>query len=492
MCACFYRPYLNSKSEIGAPKSEAHSKFETAEMFKTPPPARFRTFGFRISDFAFRISTLLAAFASIAITAAAAPSQPQAAPVAAHQFIIGISPFLDKEVKDDVFRSLVRLMVQDLPLDSSLAIYDAFELKSITRLSLPDVRAFNSPKTRANQFAGAIGDLKKFLAEEHPRPSNSKLKFDSALRLPQFWQFLAEQPGGTEAPELLLLLGSPLYEDAKEPAFSMIEGYFPSDGHLQASRERSIFGLDEDAEKTRPFLVQWAYFGDPWINDLHREKVTRFWTLYLEKRGAQLLTFSADLPSVVAGFRAGSSGSQTVARHWTADSRDTKLEMLRVSRNVDVADWLTRDTLPDPSPRPPSKLVGPLKIGIRWKENIDLDLYATPRRGAETLFFQHTRSPEGYYYKDHRSSPGREYEFIEFETPIDVRELEASVNFYEGSCPGGPSGEIRIEFEGRIYSGAFSIQAGEGNLGRSGHSQRRFWAHIPVQEILRIAPLAER
>jgi hypothetical protein len=467
-------------------------------MFKTRPPARFRTFGFwisdlfRISDSGFRISILLACFTFSAITGAAASSQPQAGPVTAHQFVIGISPFLDKSVKDDVFRSIIRLMVQDLPLNSSLAIYDAFELKSITRVNLPNVRAFDSPKTRANQFAWAIGDLKKFLAEDHPRPTNSKLKFDGALRLPQFWQFLAEQPGRGDTTTVLMLLGSPLYEDAKEPAFSMVDGYFPSDGHLQASRERSVFGFIEDGDKSPTCLVHWAYFGDPWINDLHRENVTRFWTVYLDKRGAKLLTFSADLPSVVGGFRVGSTGPQAAVRHWTVDARDTKLEMLRVSRNVEVADWLTRDTLPDPAPRPPSSMVGPLKIGIRWKENIDLDVYATPRRGAETLFFQHTRSPEGYYNKDHRSSPGREYEFIEFESPIDVREMEASVNFYEGSCPGGPSGEIRIEFEGRLYSGAFSIQASEGNLGRSGPSQRRFWTRIPIQEILRIAPMAER
>ena len=74
-------------------------------------------------------------------------------------------------------------------------------------------------------------------------------------------------------------------------------------------------------------------------------------------------------------------------------------------------------------------------------------LYATPRRDAETLFFQHLRSPEGYYYKDHRSSPGREYEFIEFESPVDIREVEASVNFYKGDCPEGPRGEVRIEFK---------------------------------------------
>ncbi|HWY75340.1 MAG TPA: hypothetical protein VN281_06970, partial [Verrucomicrobiae bacterium] len=125
-------------------------------------------------------------------------------------------------------------------------------------------------------------------------------------------------------------------------------------------------------------------------------------------------------------------------------------------------------------------------IGIRWKDNIDLDLYAIPRPGAETLFFQHDRSAEGYYFKDHRSSPGREYEFIEFESPVDVRDVRASVNFYGGSCPAGPRGEVRIEFLNRIYVGSFEIAATEGNQGRSGRSQGRFWTEIPVQEILRI------
>src|SRR5204863_301727 len=144
--------------------------------------------------------------------------------------------------------------------------------------------------------------------------------------------------------------------------------------------------------------------------------------------------------------------------------------------------------LPEIAQIPPTTMVGPMKIGIRWKDNIDLDLYATPHAGAETLFFQHVRSPEGYYYKDHRSSPGKEYEFIEFESPVDIREVEAFVNFYKGSCPGGPRGEVRIEFDGRIYSAPFSIPAEEGNLGRAGRSQSAVWTRIPVQELLKIAP----
>jgi len=407
------------------------------------------------------------------------------------QFIIGISPFLDKSVKDEVYRGIVRLVVEDLPLNSALAIYDAFELKTVTQLSLPDARAFKSPKTRANQFAPAIRDLKLFLAEERFKPTNSHSSFEAAIRLPQFLDFLAGTTA-TNSKASILLVGSPLYQDAKEPAFSMVDGYFPSDGHLQASREQSVYGYSGDSTAAPPVILHWIYFGDPWVNDLHKEKITRFWTLYLERRGAQLAALTGDLPIALQSFR--QPGSAGAAQHWTVDAAQRKIEMLRVSRGVTVTDWLTRDTLPAGAPTPPSTMVGPMKIGIRWKEKIDLDLYAIPRPGAETLYFEHVRSPEGYYYKDHRSSPGREYEFIEFESPVDVREVEAFINFYKGSCPGGARGEVRIEFDGRIYGLPFFIRAEQGNLGRSGRSQQEFWTPIPIQKALNLVqqPIATR
>jgi hypothetical protein len=284
----------------------------------------------------------------------------------------------------------------------------------------------------------------------------------------------------------LLLIGSPLYQDQKEPGFSMVDGYFPSDGHLLSTRDKSIFGTEDALTAQRPLLVHWVFFGDPWLSDLYKEKVTRFWTLYLSRRGAQLATFCGDLPTAMQAFKACAPDALVTARHWAVDSQQTKIEMLRVGREVDLADWIQRDVIKESPSRPPSVMVGPMKIGIRWKDRIDLDLYATPHSGAETLFFQHLRSPEGYYYKDHRSSPGREYEFIEFENPVDIRQVEAYVNFYKGSCPNGPRGEVRIEFDGRIYSARFAIPASEGNRGRAGDTQEEFWTRLPVQEILRL------
>src|SRR5205823_6145968 len=169
------------------------------------------------------------------------------------------------------------------------------------------------------------------------KPTNSG--FEGVIRLPQFLDFLADTTA-TNSKVSVLLIGSPLYQDAKEPAFSMVDGYFPSDGHLQASREQSSYGFSGDSTVAPPLIVHWIYFGDPWVNDLHKEKIARFWTLYLERRGARLAAFTGDLPIALQSFRQPGTAGATSPKHWTVDTAQRKIEMLRVSRGVTKADWL--------------------------------------------------------------------------------------------------------------------------------------------------------
>ena len=407
----------------------------------------------------------------------------QEAPAQTARVIIGVSPFLDKAVKDDVYRRIVGYVLEDAPLNSAVSIYDAHHLLSVCRMEVPNVRAFKSGKTRANQFKEPIAKLRDFLAATHERPSDSgKFNWDSAVRFPQFMDFVADNlaaPGSA----LVVVLGSPLYLDPKEPGFSMVDGLFPSDAHLNASRDRSVFGLKTRVGALNGFVVHYGYFGDPWVSEAHQDKVNRFWTLYLKGQGAGLATFCGDLATVFSAVR---NSSDTPARdpRYAVDPAQTKVEMLRVSRDVRVADWITRELPATGRPAPPVRMVGTMKIGIRWKGNIDLDLYARPSARGETLFFEHARSPEGYYYKDHRSSPDREYEFIEFETPVDLREVEATINFFAGTAPGGPAGEVRVEFDGKIFSGRFSLAASHGNEGREGIGQGEFWTRIDIPELL--------
>jgi hypothetical protein len=407
----------------------------------------------------------------------------QAAPPASREtsrYVIGLTPFLENSVKDDVFRRIVGMILEDLPQKSSLVIYDAYNLTNIARLEIPDLRAFQSGKTRANQFKDQIFHLKHFLAATHERPVAARLNFDRAIRFPQFMDFVSENIG-TSDPVTVLVIGSPLYVDHKEPGFSMVDGYFPSDGHLLASREQSLFGAKSRGDALKDVTVHFGYIGDPWVSAIHREKIARFWTLYLQQQGARLATFCGDLATLFDAAKKNSS-ARTVTL--AIDPSQTKVEMLRITRDVGAADWITRDALSGPRPGPPTNNIGPMKIGIRWKGDIDLDLYASANHDAEMLFFEHTRAPEGYYFKDHRSSPEREYEFIEFESPVDIYRVVADINFYKGDVSNGPGGEVRIEFEGKIYSGQFSIAGTHGNKGRAGSSQTRYWAHIDVPAAL--------
>jgi hypothetical protein len=401
------------------------------------------------------------------------------------RYIVGISPFLQNAEKDEVFRKIAGFLLEDAGLGSSLWLYDAYHLRTISQINVPDARAFRSSKTRANQFKEQIGKLREFLATKHETPSARGLSFDRALRFPQFMDFVGENLAGTGVPVAIVLLGSPLYVDPKEPSFSMVEGAFPSDGHLLASRDQSVYGLKTRDGALQEARVHFCWFGDPWVSEVHHEKVGRFWSLYLDKQGANLATFCGDLPTTFNAVR-GSAGEPLARARHELDRANTKVEMLRISRDVAEGDWITRDVVSNAASTPPSTTVGPMKIGIRWKGNIDLDLYATPSQGAQTLFFENTRIDEGYYFKDHRSSPERDYEFIEFEKPVNVWRVESRINFFDGRAPASPGGEVRIEFGGRIYTGAFSVAARKGNEGRSGPGQEQYWFDLDIPRILKL------
>ncbi len=416
--------------------------------------------------------------ASVSAGEISSPSKP------ALRYVIGLSPFLGKEAKDSVYRRIAGFLIEDMPINSTLALYDAYHLTSITEITIPEARAFASAKTRATQFHADIRKLRNFLAAT-PAPHDSPMRgMDQAIRLPQFLDFIEETVTSPHTQLIVLVIGSPLYMDPKEPQFSMVDGYFPSDGHLVATREQSVFGLRPRPASMKDFAVHFGFFGDPWVNQIHEEKVLRFWSLYLKQRGARLESFFGDLTSLFNAAHPLATPARS--RPFDIDPSKTKIEMVRVRRDVGASDWITRDVLTKVQSGPPSSTKGPMKIGIRWQGALDLDLYASPNSRGETLFFENSRSAEGYYFKDHRASPDREYEFIEFESPVDVRQVEAMINFYEGASDAPPKGEIRIEFENKIFSGRFELQSLRGNQARSGRGQEKHWTQIDIPAILQL------
>jgi hypothetical protein len=59
----------------------------------------------------------------------------------------------------------------------------------------------------------------------------------------------------------------------------------PSNHHFQPLRTNRATGRQRPgASAARPLAVDSVYLGDPWLKELHREKITGFWSLYLERR----------------------------------------------------------------------------------------------------------------------------------------------------------------------------------------------------------------
>ncbi len=150
-------------------------------------------------------------------------------------YIVGISPFLQSSVKDTVFQGIVRLIVEGLPLNSKLEVYDAYNLKSITRLSVPGAKVFNSPKTRANQFASQIGEIREFLARDNAKGSGEKPMLDGAIRLPQFCDFLAQDRAQQEG-------------DARLPLLSDRQSALPGRARTGVFDDRRLFSIGRASE----------------------------------------------------------------------------------------------------------------------------------------------------------------------------------------------------------------------------------------------------
>lgn len=436
------------------------------------------------------IATVVAALS--ALLAAEPVPPPSARPAAPAHYVVGLSPFLERGVKDDLFRRLVGFVLDSQPVGSTLGIFDAYRLKSVARIEIPDLRAFHSSRTRANQFREPIRLLREFLAAEPPNegsvPGPDAIPAGS-LRTPQFLDFVASHVRTTHRATVILLIGNPLYVDPREPAFSMVHGYFPSDGHVNATREQSIYGTRGRERTLAETSLFWIYFGDPWISEVHRERVSRFWNLHATALGARFATLCADPATVFDQLRPSETPPVPGPAPAIADPGATRVEMLRILRRSADPDWITRDDVLDAARQPPGRMRGPMKIGIRWKGRLDLDLYARPTSEAPWLYFEHPRSAEGFYFKDHRSSPDREFEFIEFEQPVDVRAIEARVNFYAGQVSSGPEGEVRVEFENKIYTGRFQLAAHEGNEGREGRRHTSAWVRLDIPTLLHLPPV---
>ncbi len=333
-----------------------------------------------------------------------------------------------------------------------------FSLSTISTFIVPDKPAYKHPKAKFAANKAVIGKLIQF-ADDANGAGNA-----GAVRLPQLLQHIAANLAPSAGMDVIVL-GSPLYKDSKDPAFSMAEGLVPSDGHLTTGRDKTPFGISGNKTLSK-LRVHIGTEGEGWAkSDLHRNFVQRFWTLYVEAQGGgKLVTFTGDLPTL---FQRVTNNTEAPKHDYVIEPSD-KLEMIRLVVKTGQSIF-ERSVTTAALPADQAAKAQGVELGISWDcQSCDLDVYAQPHPGAETLFFGHSASKEGVYLKDYQISPRtiKGYETIVFSAPLALHQLRIAVNFYQGhASQQGVKGELRLSVNGATYAAPFTITALSGNKG---------------------------
>ncbi len=380
--------------------------------------------------------------------------------------IVGLSPYMEKTASKEQIKAVIGFLLESVEPGNSARIYDAYRLSSIGTFAVPNKKAYRHQKAKLLVNKRVVKKLLQF-ANNAVKPGGENMpSVTGAIRLPQFLRFLGENLSLNKETDILIL-GSPLYDSPTEKDFSMARGHVPSDGHLQVSMGQSLFGMTGNTELLRNFHVHLAYPNTGLkLEDIQGFFVKRFWTLFLERQGGQLATFTSDLPTL---FQRLKEKAQAPKHNYVLRQND-KLEMIlyrpkEIKKRVSIYE---RPLSTIPVSLTSMKQANNVEVSITWDcKKCDLDLYARPNPRAATIYFRNSESEEGKYIKDFRGSPqaSNSFETIIFHKPIDLGQLVLAVNFFAGNVRDHINGEFRISIDNKTFGRKFQIKATRGNKG---------------------------
>jgi hypothetical protein len=296
------------------------------------------------------------------------------------------------------------------------------------------------------------------------------------------------------------------------PCFSS-EGYclstnWPAD--LQLRDSGSVFNTTERGHQMEATTVHWLA-TDPKrsTSERHRSGMERFYSLFVANQGGALVTFT---PDVTTAFQSAFSGRRDPFLQVAVNPSDTNrlfhwvgeppVEM-RVFPTITtqevkqiviktVTNWV-EEVRRAPSPWPAVPL-GKTGIGVLWttpsgeSRFVDVDLHVPVSKEGVELSWKNRSCKSGRYFRDiQKSDPNpspdwkNSWEFVE----LDGAQLPEAIylNRYAGSA--AVTGEVRIEYNGRVQVIAFVLPAGPGNKG--GDTTRRDrspqWLRIDLRSL---------
>lgn len=387
-------------------------------------------------------------------------------PARAYELIIGLSPHQDSARAEAQVKTVLQFLTDTLEPSQSALLVDAYNIQSLGTFEVPANPAYRHPKAKIMANRQVVSAMLAFAKNARAPQGGAEPTVMGAIRLPQVLAFIGQNYTPNDKSQVVLL-GSPLYDDPADRAFSMSQGRIPGDGHFIHSRAHSPYGIKGQESLLAQWSIHLGYPDDSWRRDDHHGYyVQRFWTLFIEGQGSKIASFTGDLPTLWQRVRAHTPPQ---AHTYTVEHSE-KLEMLILKPRElkEKASIYERPVTQTPVAMERIRHATSVEIGLSWDCSIcDLDIYTQHDSGEVALSYIHKENAAGVYYKDWRNAPiANAHETVAYRVPIDLTNLLIAVNFYGGSAEGGVRGELRISLDGQTYARAFYVPAQVGNHGQ--------------------------
>lgn len=379
---------------------------------------------------------------------------------------IGLSPYQDGDIAERQIKAVLEFLAETLEPGDRCVLFDAYRIQTLGTFVVPDKAVYRQPKAKIQVNRQVVAAMNQFARTARRPQGENEPSVMGAIRLPQALRFIGQDYPVTQDSDLILL-GSPIYDDPKDKAFTMRPNHFPGDGHLTRARSETPYGIKGQDSLLAKRRVHLAFPDESWKQDDHHSYfVERFWSLFVEQQRGQLASFTHDLPSVLQRIKSDAPSP----KHAYTIERTDKLEMIVLPPPTvkKLTSIYERPVSSAPLSSDALRHASNVEVGITWEcGGCDLDLYGQNAHGSAPLWFLCPQTKDGQYFKDFRISPRSTngYETLAYNVAVDLNALLLAVNFYHGNAPGGVKGEVRISFNGQTYAKAFHIPAPEGNGG---------------------------
>lgn len=402
-------------------------------------------------------------------------------------FIIGVNP---KPGISPSFNETAEVMLQLKPGDR-FRFYNLDNLSLVSSINVPkDKPSYKNKRIFIEKFSKEFENIKKFVKKI---PLEKKER--GFFLLPEFLHEVSKHEISTSDKTHILIIGDGIYNDTREPQFSMTNQRFPTDGHLNSDIRKSIFSTKNKHGYLKNTNISFV-FTNTWETDIHHDRVNRFWDLFISSQSGRLVAFTQNMDT---GLRKFLSKNTSVTSTNTLDMSDRDISMIKIKRSIakktdetnifDGIGWL-KDGVPIFNGLP-DKFIGELKIGIRWKcKSCDYDLWVKSDKENNWLFFNNKKTTDGFFNKDYLNSPdnANALEYVQIENKIDIRKLNIKVNLYSGSLFNDRHGEVRAYLNGRVYSTPFKTKALIGNQGANHNTPETdsHWFVVDVKKLFNL------